>query len=239
MRCKRQLRLPGKIEPARMVLLQGQRDLGLLQGLVVFSQFLEPEAVDLVWPRPTCSLSLWPGLFPNRRSSRPCTSRPPADSARRKTQGHGLVVVDVDAVRSQFDRFGKVLDGLCLPRPSDNLALPQRVQDVHVAGQFLLEYLQVIDGIPASSLGHGGIDQFPPHPLDRWPRPAGLAFPAPAPILPGSWTQRRTGRNSTYQNPIPRGLRNLAVPEAGRPSSSDGVRNPAWDCRSKRLPPGS
>ena len=178
------LRLPGKIEPARVVLLQGQRGLGLLQGLVVFSQFLEPHGRRRGAPAAFCLVLGWPDLYPNRRSSPPCTSRPPANSAReenarpwpccsrcRRGPVCSLIASEKFSMASVFSH-------------QRNLALPQRVQDVHVAGQFLLENLQVIDGIRASSLGHGSPDQFPPHLLDRWPRPADLAFPALAPILP-------------------------------------------------------
>ena len=82
--------------------------LGLFQGLVVFSQFREPHAVDVVR---VADLSLCPtgdhlrhALLGFRQF---CTGG--------KRKAMALLYVDIDAVRFQFDRLGEVLDGRLLP----------------------------------------------------------------------------------------------------------------------------
>ena len=200
--------LPGKIEPARVVRLQGQRGLGLLQGLVVFSQFRKPHAVDVVragrlWP--------WPAI---PRSSPPCTSRLPPVSAREENARPSPCCSRCRRVRVSVRWLRKSSRWHSSSSPQRNQALPQQVQDVDVAGQFFLEHLQVVDGIRAPSLGHVGIDHFPPHPLNRRHVRRGLLLERPHQFF----------QTSRYALPNRPEARNQE-PNSSRASKSCGLRS--------------
>ena len=183
-----QICLTGKMQRGGMVLRQGEHGLGLVHGVGVLSQFLEPQAVGQVG-RGRPQLVLGGGVFVpvgdhlghalfGRRQIRDA----------RKTQGHGLVIVITQLVRFQLDGARSSPGPPPLsPRHSGIGPCHSRLR---VIRQFLREFLQVVQGIPRpTEVVHVEVNQLPPQPLDGRQVGRGLFSQGSAGVLP-AWRRR-------------------------------------------------